>query len=86
MVTLSLSEAKMKLSQLIDLVLQREEEITITRNGKPAAVLISPEQHESQQETAVIRSDPELMAEIRKGLKQLKKTRRIYTLEELLEE
>lgn len=84
MVTLSLSEAKMKLSELIDLVLRRDEEVTITRNGRPAAVLISPEQFESQQETATILSDPELMKEIKKGLKQLKKTKRLYTLEELL--
>lgn len=86
MVTLSLSEAKMKLSELVDRVLSRDEEITITRNGKPAAVLISPDQFESRQETAAILSDPEMMTEIRSGLKQLKKTGLLYTLEELLEE
>ena len=86
MVTLSLSEAKMKLSELVDRVLSRDEEITITRNGRPAAVLISPDQFESRQETAAVLSDGELMSEIKRGLKRLKKTGRLYTLEELLEE
>jgi len=84
MKTLPLSEVKMKLSQLIDEVYSRDEQIIITRNGKPVAVLISPDEAESWQETVVIRTDTELMEEIRGGLRGLAKTKRLYSLEELL--
>jgi len=85
MKTLSLSEAKMKLSNLVEVVNTTDEEIIITKNGSPAAVLISPEEFESLKETIAVRSNPELMEEVRKGLKDLKKKKaRLYTLEELL--
>jgi prevent-host-death family protein len=84
MKTLSLSEAKMKLSGLIEAVSAADEEIVITKNGAPAAVLISPEEFESLKETIAVRSDAALMEEIRKGLKSLKeKKANLYTLEEL---
>ena len=84
MKTLPVSEAKMKLSKLIDIVGTTDEEVMITKNGRPAAVLVSPEEFEGWKETNVIRSDVALMAEIKKGMSALKKKRaRLYTLEEL---
>jgi prevent-host-death family protein len=83
MKTLSLSEAKMKLSELIENVYSTDEEIIITKNGRPAAVLVSPEEFESLKETIKIKSNPDLMREIKKGLLALKKKTRLYTLEEL---
>jgi len=81
---LSLSEAKMKLSNLVEVVKTTDEEIVITKNGSPAAVLISPDEFESMKETIAVRSNAEFMEEIRKGLKDLKKKRAgLYTLEEL---
>jgi len=85
MKTLSLSEAKMKLSALVDSVYKTDEEVVITRNGAPAAVLISPDEFEGWKETVAIRSDADLMAGIRKGASDLKKGKaKLYTLEELL--
>lgn len=84
MKTLSLSEAKMKLSGLIEKVSDTDEEIIITKNGRPAAVLVSPDEFESWKETIAVRSDAGLMQEIRKGLKALRAKRaKLYTLEEL---
>lgn len=84
MKTLSLSEAKMKLSGLVKAVSSTDEEIIITKNGSPAAVLISPDEFESWKETIAVRSNTSLMSEIKKGLKSLKnKKTRLYTLEEL---
>ena len=84
MKTLSLSEAKMKLSGLVQAVQDTDEEIVITKNGAPAAVLISPEEFESLKETIAVRSDAALSEEIRKGLRSLKeKEARLYTLDEL---
>jgi prevent-host-death family protein len=84
MKTLPLSEVKMKLSQLVEEIRSRDEQITITRHGKPAAVLVSPDEFESWQETLAIRSDAEFMEEIRRGLRSLAKTKRRYALKELL--
>jgi len=84
MKALSVSEAKMKLSGLIDTVNATDEEILITKNGRPAAVLVSPDEFESLKETIAIRSDSGLMREIKKGLRALKmKKAELYTLEEL---
>ena len=84
MKTLSLSEAKMKLSSLVASVNTTDEEVVITKNGSPAAVLVSPNEFESWKETIAIRSDLPLMQEIKKGLKSLNnKKARIYTLDEL---
>jgi len=82
---LSLSEAKMKLSELVEAVYSTDEEIVITKNGRPAAVLISPEEFESWKETIEIASSPDLMEEIKQGLVALKKKRKLYTLEELFD-
>ncbi len=85
MKTLSLSEAKMKLSGLVEAVQTMDEEVVITKNGSPAAVLVSPDEFESWKETLAVRADAELMDEIKGGLKSLKaKKARLYTLEELL--
>jgi len=85
MKTLSLSEAKAKLSGLIEDVERRDEEIVITRNGTPVAVLVSAEEYESWKETLAIRADRDLMGEIKTGLAALKARKaRLYTLDELL--
>ncbi|GAB4372418.1 MAG: hypothetical protein Kow00128_21140 [Deltaproteobacteria bacterium] len=84
MKTLPLSEAKMKLSGLVQAVRETDEEIVITKNGAPAAVLISHDEFESLKETVAVRNDNALMEELRKGVRSLKeKKARLYTLDEL---
>ncbi len=84
MKTLSLSEAKTKLSSLVDDVDRRDEEVVITKNGRPAAVLVSPDEYDSWKETQAVRADKTLMQEIKAGLAALKgRKAKIYTLEEL---
>jgi len=86
MKTLSISEAKMKLSALIDSIGVTDEEVIITKNGRPAAVLVSPDEFEGWRETLVVRSDRELMEEINEGLETLKKKKAsLYTLDELFD-
>ena len=87
MKTLPLSEVKMKLSALVDQVETTDEEVVITRNGRPAAVLVSPDEYESWKETVAVKSQPGLIDEIKNGLQQLKSRKtRLYTLEDLFEE
>lgn len=85
MKTLSLSEVKMKLSELVDRVHSTDEEVVITKNGRPAAVLVSAEEFESWKETVEILASRDLMDEIRRGLAALRKGSKIYTLKELLD-
>jgi antitoxin YefM len=84
MKTLSLSEVKMKLSKLVETVGTTDQEVVITKNGRPAAVLVSPDEFAGWKETNLIRSDQALMDEIKNGLSALKKKKaKLYTLEEL---
>ncbi len=81
---LSLSEVKMKLSALVDIVHSTDEEIVITKNGRPVAILVSPDEFESWKETQAILSDSNLTREIKTGLKALRSNKaKLYTLEEL---
>lgn len=80
MKTLPLTEAKSALSGLVDRVSKLDEPIVITKNGRPAAVLVSPDEYESWQETLAIRKDAALMKEIRRGLRALESGKaRLYT-------
>jgi antitoxin YefM len=62
--TTSLADAKNRLSELINAVQGTWERVTITKNGKPAAVLIAVDDLESILETLAVLSDPEAMAAI----------------------
>jgi len=73
MKTLFLSEVKMKLSELVNNVYSTDEEVIITKKGRPAAVLVSPEEFENWNETLDIKANADLKDEIKKGLAALKK-------------
>jgi len=62
--TLPLSEVKAKLSEVVDRVEHTHDRITVTRNGRPAAVLINPDELASLEETLDLLSDPAAMAEL----------------------
>ncbi len=84
MKTMPLVEVKNNLSKIVDQVETLQEEITITRNGRPAAVIVNPEEYEGWKETIAIRSDAEFMGEIRKGIKALKrKSKRYHRIEDI---
>lgn len=65
--TLPLAEVKAKLSEMVDRVEHTHDRITVTRNGRPAAVLISPEELASLEETLDLLSDSEAMAQLREA-------------------
>lgn len=82
MKTLSLSDAKARLSRVVDDVARRDERISITRNGTPAAVMLSADDYESLNATLEILSDPEFAADVRRGLRSLKRGKG-YTIEQV---
>ena len=55
------------LSEFVDRAEREHERVVVTRNGRPAAVLIGYEDLASLEETLEILSDPETMAGIREG-------------------
>ena len=58
METTSLSELKSHLSEFADRAELQHEQFTITRNGRPAVVLVSADEWESLQETLFWLSQP----------------------------
>jgi prevent-host-death family protein len=62
--TLSLSEVKTRLPELIAGVQDREEEVVVTKNGRPAAILINVQEYARLKETLDVLSDPALMKQI----------------------
>lgn len=64
MQTKPLATVKAQLSHYVDSVHGTHDRVLITRNGEPAAVLISPDDLSSLEETLAILSDPQAMAEI----------------------
>ena len=67
--TLPISEVKARLPELVTGVEEREEEIVVTRKGKPAAVLVNFAEYERLKETLEVLSDPELMRQVQKSRK-----------------
>jgi antitoxin YefM len=82
MKTLPLSDAKNRLSRIVQDVTERDERVMITRNGHPAAVVISPDEFESWQATIDILSDPDLMAQLQRSKKAMRRAK-TYTIEAL---
>jgi len=66
-VTLPLAEIKKRLSEIVDGVEHRHDRVVLTRNGRPAAVILSPDDLEALEETLDILSDPKAMREIRQA-------------------
>jgi prevent-host-death family protein len=67
METVPLSDVRSTLSSVVERVETTHERVTITRNGRPAAVLINPADLEALEETLDVLSDPAAMQQLREG-------------------
>jgi antitoxin YefM len=65
--TLPRAHVKAKFSEMVDRVEHTHDRITVTRNGRPAAVLISPDELASPEDTRDLLSDPQAMTELRES-------------------
>jgi prevent-host-death family protein len=78
--TLPLAEAKAKLSKLVSDIERRDERVTITRHGRPVAMMLSQTDVDGLEATIEIMSDPEFYAEVLRGKRLLESGRaRLYT-------
>ena len=62
--TLPLSEVKTRLPELVAGVEVGVEEIVVTKNGRPAAVIVNVQEYARLKETLDVLSDPDMMQQI----------------------
>ncbi|MBB1511245.1 type II toxin-antitoxin system Phd/YefM family antitoxin [Tessaracoccus sp. MC1627] len=63
----SLREVRDHFSEVVDRVEHHHERVTVTRNGRPVAVLISPADLAELEETLDVLSNPDALADIREA-------------------
>jgi prevent-host-death family protein len=82
MTTIPLSDARARLSELVDEAVRTHERVEITRNGRPAVVLLSADDYEAMLETLEVLADADVMRDIAIAEEELKRGE-VFTLEEV---
>ena len=67
MSTIPLTDAKARLNELVEETALTHERVTITRHGRPAAVLIAVEDLEAMEETLFWQSQPGVHEDLEAG-------------------
>jgi len=83
--TVPVREFRSNLSELLSDVADRRDHVLVTRNGRPAAVLIPIDEYEALEETAEILSDPDALAALEAGLAEISRDETV-SLEEVRRE
>jgi antitoxin YefM len=83
--TVPFTEARARLSELLDELETRHEHVVITRNGRPAAVLVSADEQEVLEETLEILQDEDLLQALRESEEDVR-AGRLTTLREVRRE
>src|SRR5438876_10717559 len=84
--TLPISEVKARLPELVTGVAEREEEVVVTRNGKPAAVLLNYDEYERLKETLDVLSDRRLKKQIQASERYFARGGKGFSFEEVFGE
>lgn len=84
--TLPISAVKTHLPALLTGVEEREEEIVVTRKGRPAAVLLNFAEYERLKATVDVLSDPGLMRQIRRSRRYFASGGKGLSLDEVFSE
>lgn len=83
--TLSITEARKKIFQIVDDVNSVNKHYTLTEKGIPKVVLMSVEEFESWKETIeLLEEDPNIFKDLKKAEEEIKKGH-YYTLDEVME-
>ena len=80
--TLPLAEIKAHLSEIVDRVEHEHDRVVLTRNGRAAAVIMSPEDLEALEDTLALLSDPKALKEIDRARQEVARGK-VVTAEEL---
>jgi antitoxin YefM len=79
------TEARSTLSELLDEVNERHEHVVITRNGRPAGVVLSSEEYEALTETLEVLEDDETLQALRESEADVREGR-VYPVDEVRRE
>ncbi|PZS39200.1 MAG: prevent-host-death protein [Pseudonocardiales bacterium] len=82
MTTLPLAEVKNRLSEVVNDLIATHDRVVVTRNGRPAAVILSPDDLESLEETLAVLADQDLVRQLRDSQEDLA-AGRVHGIEEL---
>jgi antitoxin YefM len=83
--TVPFTEARARLTELLDHVEARHEHVVITRSGRPAAVVLSTDEYEALQETLEILEDEDTLAALRESERDVR-AGRLTSLDEVRRE
>ena len=81
--TLTASETKTRFFELLKGIRDREDEVVVTKDGEPAAILLSYQEFEQLVETLEILSDPKAIRRIKEGRLYRKKGSKLLTHEQV---
>lgn len=81
--TVSISEVRTRLSELLTGVERLEQEVTVTRRGAPAAVLVNIREYERLKATVDVLSDSDLMDQIRRSRRYFARGGKGRTIEQV---
>ena len=76
------TEARGRLSELLDDVQRRHEHVVITRNGRPSAVVLAAEEYEAVMESLAVLEDEDTMAALAESEQDVS-AGRLQTLDEV---
>jgi antitoxin YefM len=79
------TEARARLTQLLDEVEARHEHVVITRKGRPAAVVVSPEEWDAIGETLEVLQDDATLSDLRESERDVE-AGRVFSLDEVRRE
>ena len=82
MVSMTVTEAKAHLLEIIRKADESMQHFVISKNGKPKAIIMSIDEYEGWLETLEILSDKSAVADIKEARKELK-NKEVYTFDEV---
>jgi prevent-host-death family protein len=83
--TVPFTEARARLTELLDEVNERHEHVVITRNGRPAAVVLSSDEYEALAETLEVLEDDEALEALRESERDVR-AGRVHSLDKVRRE
>ncbi len=79
------TEARAHLTELLDDVEARHEHVVITRKGRPAAIVVSPDEWDAIEETLDILQDEPTLEALRESAEDVKADR-LFSIDEVRRE
>lgn len=86
MIVESVRTVKARFSEFLDVVELQHERVVVTRNGRPVAVLISPDELESLELTLEVLSEPGVLEDLERARREIESGDPGVPLDDVIEE